>query len=186
MKKLLLFIFIISLFGCAGTGELTTLGMLGLTSFQNEPDGFRGIKWGQHIKDIPGLKLTTTDNEGLALYTRENDDLQLGDAKLISLHYAFWQDRFMEVQIKASPGQLQALKNVLEEKYDKGFNPYGTFSPIHDYSWYGPVAMIRFQRLNAALNCDVWIRSREVMDSRTAFRSQKAKTGAERGSRQDF
>lgn len=186
MKKFaLLFIFLL-LTACAGTGDRQTLGLLGITSFQNEPEEFRGIKWGQSPTKIQGLRFIKVDIDGLASYYKEDDQLSLGEAKLKKIQYFFWKDKFVEVVITAAPDQLQALKNVLFEKYDKGYNPYGIFSPIHDYSWFGPIASVHLRRIVFNHDCEVWIKSREINDQLVGYRQNKAKQLAEQGAKKDF
>src|SRR5690242_6807679 len=131
--KLILLMFCLVMAGCAGTGR-------GGAAFRNEPETFRGIKWGQNIAELKNMQLVSRDNKGLAIYSRSDDQLSLGNAKLRRVRYVFWQKKFLEARMSAAPDQLQALKKILYEQYGEGHTPYGSTDKVHDYSWVGPVA----------------------------------------------
>lgn len=69
-------------------------------AFHNEPEGFRGLKWG----DPPGQDMVyygkSKDNENVLWYKRKNDKLQIGRARIKCIHYLFYKEQFMEVLIK--------------------------------------------------------------------------------------
>lgn len=69
---------------------------LGAFAFQNEPQGFRGLEWG----DPPTEDMAFWDLvEGLDLYILPGEKLSLGEAKLEIITYCFYEDRFMEVNL---------------------------------------------------------------------------------------
>lgn len=69
---------------------------LGVFAFQNEPDGFRGLKWGDPpTEDMAYWELVV----GLDLYILPGEKLSLGEAKLEIITYCFYEDRFMEVNL---------------------------------------------------------------------------------------
>jgi hypothetical protein len=160
--ELILVLYCLAITGCAGMGKRHTPDMMEIASYQNEPEGFRGIKWGQNIAETKNMRLISRNNKGLSTYSRSEDILSFGEAKLIRVRYLFWQKKFFEAQMSAAPDQLQALKKVLNEKYGKGRNPNGTLSTIHDYFWHGPVAIVHFFRTNFMADCVVTITSREI------------------------
>jgi hypothetical protein len=155
--------------GCAGPG-------MRVASFQNEPEGFRGIRWGQNIGEVRNMQLVSRDNKGMSVYSRNVDILSLGEAKLRRVRYVFWQKKFLEAQMYADPDQLQALKRVVYEQYGEGHNPYGPTSNVHDYSWVGPVASVRLSRTNFMADCEVKITSREISNQMNHALKIKAKT----------
>ena len=57
-------------------------------SFQNEPDGFRGIKWGTKIETLKNMTKQGKE-QTFALYERDNDKLQTGNVELKVLYYIF-------------------------------------------------------------------------------------------------
>ena len=62
-------------------------------AFQNEPDGFRGVKWGTNIKALKDMKYFTGKGE-FTMYRRNNDKMQIGGAKLARILYVFWNNGF--------------------------------------------------------------------------------------------
>ena len=167
--QLFLLMFCLVMAGCAGTGR-------GGASFRNEPESFRGIKWGQNIAEIKNMRLVSRDGKGLSIYSRNDDLLSLGEAKLKRVRYVFWQKKFLEAQMSAAPDQLQALKNALYEQYGEGHSPYGSNSKVHDYSWAGPVANVHLFRPNFMADCEVKITSREINNQMIHALKIKAKT----------
>ena len=112
--KLMLACFCIVIAGCAG-GK--TFDRMAIDSYQNEPEDFRGIKWGQNIGELKNMQLVSKDKRGVSTYLRNNDSLTFGEAQLKRVRYLFWQNKFSEVQMSAAPDQLLALKKALNGKY---------------------------------------------------------------------
>lgn len=82
---------------------MTTMLILSLTnlgfSFQNEPDGFRGLKWGDPpTEDMILLGTLEGERKG---YELPNEKLYLGDAHFYSIIYSFYDqpERFMIVHL---------------------------------------------------------------------------------------
>ena len=69
----------------------------GSLAFKNEPDGFRGLKWG----DPPSgdMEFLLEMSGGAKLYTRPSDKLYLGDVQLSLISYAFYRNGFMKVDL---------------------------------------------------------------------------------------
>ena len=67
-------------------------------AYQNEPDDFRGIKWGTSIEKLSDMALIL-DGGHLKAYTRNRDKMMIGDAKIDSLHYVFYKDQFYCVRV---------------------------------------------------------------------------------------
>jgi hypothetical protein len=90
-------------------------------AFQNEPDGFRGIKWGTNIKELPDMVLKG-DVGNAKGYVKENDKLKIGDADLDSISYLFYQGRLFSVHIECKlPGNAASIKEFLFLQYGEGF-----------------------------------------------------------------
>lgn len=65
-------------------------------SFSNEPDGFRGIKFGQSadtVKDLVELP-SYTDDSRKKCYERKGDAKSIGDAEIRRITYCFWDNSF--------------------------------------------------------------------------------------------
>jgi len=102
--------------------------------FKNEPDNFRGIKWGTNIKDLSDFTLiVNSDNE--KTYFRNNDKKQIGDANIDVIAYNFYKDRFYSAGITyKSDSNHQKIKQTLFSIYGRGYqeNEY-----ISHYVWRG-------------------------------------------------
>ena len=94
-----------------------TLLSLGMAfAFENEPEGFRDLKWG----DPPTEKI-----EGLIelagrgkVYIRPSDKLYLGDAQLRTIWYSFYQDKFMRVSLYfKGKHNYDLLETICRERY---------------------------------------------------------------------
>ena len=70
-------------------------------AFQNEPDNFRGIKWGTNINELLDMKSTETIGD-LTMCEKKDDKMKIGDADLDIIRYLFYKDRFYAVLITFS------------------------------------------------------------------------------------
>jgi len=114
MKRNLIFWLIIclALVGSSAYAQTLKLG--------SEPDGFRGIKWGQDVSTVDGLiyQFSNGDND---FYFRSNDELKMGAAELEMIVYVFWQDRFSGVMLFTDgSSNWENLKAVVFEKFGEG------------------------------------------------------------------
>ena len=92
---------------------------VGAFAFQNEPEGFRGLLWG----DPPGKDMKTVGfgrDFDIRTYERRDDKMQIGASRLKSIHYLFYEDRFMAVEIKPDFMGYDALKDVVIVKCGEG------------------------------------------------------------------
>jgi hypothetical protein len=120
-------------------------------SFQNEPDGFGGIKWGQDFKSIKERLIHQEAQDGffagekdIRAYVKSNDNKMLGTATLKDIYYYFWKDKFICVEIFTNgSSNFASLKNFCFERYGK--NIEGTAQAnknFNTYTWKGNVAGI--------------------------------------------
>lgn len=99
-------------------------------AFENEPEGFRGLKWG----DRPGEDMQFVRSEDVLwhYYTLPEDKLSLGTASLDGIGYQFFtqpeevMQRFSSVALYfKGKGNYDCLKMVCEAKFgeptDEGF-----------------------------------------------------------------
>jgi hypothetical protein len=99
---------------------LTASIPLDATAFENEPAGFRGIKWNTSLFQVPGLVLAEKDGE-VRVYNKTNDALKLGGATLNGIHYTFYRDRFYSVNLTFNnPVHYDLLKQYTFEVYGPG------------------------------------------------------------------
>ena len=89
-------------------------------AFENEPTGFRGIRWDTQVLKVPGLVLSEKDGD-IKVYNKTNEVNTLGGAALDGIQYTFYRDRFYSVYITFSnPLNYDALKKYMFSVYDYG------------------------------------------------------------------
>jgi len=90
---------------------------VGAFAFQNEPEGFRGVEWG----DPPTEDMVLWDVVvGLDLYILPGEKLTMGEAELVLITYCFYEDRFMEVNLHFFELDNYALlKEICRTKFGK-------------------------------------------------------------------
>jgi hypothetical protein len=84
-------------------------------AFENEPDRFRGIKWGTNISELPEINTSALveDEGGLKSYARKNDKMKIGDADIDQISYNFYKNRFCGILIR-----FHGHSNFIEVKED--------------------------------------------------------------------
>ena len=145
-------------------------------AFQNEPDGFRGIKWGTKIETLTGMRKVEEAGSDIIRYTRSNDKFQIGSAKLKEISYLFWQGKFLIVSI-TTDGYFnwESLKEAVFAKFGVGNqkNPY-----IKSYSWLSGKVHMSLEYNN--IKDEGWfiITSRDILYEKEIYDTQKAKEGS--------
>lgn len=107
--------------------------------FQNEPDGFRGMRWGAARSAFSGLApFVTSGLLGAQLYTRSKEDLSLGTVKVTSIGYLFRGDKFEGVMVLFPNSSWNEMKNQLYVRYG---GPTLVNGDGH-YTWKGPTGTV--------------------------------------------
>jgi len=113
-------------------------------AFQNEPEGFRGLEWG----DPPGEDMVFFDivknYPDLVWYQRRYDRLRIGTVKLVLICYLFYKNRLMQVQIEpvAEEGGYDSLREILEREFGAGQRTEGLG---RSSKWIGDITEITLQ-----------------------------------------
>lgn len=142
-------------------------------TFPNEPDGFRGIKWGTDIARLPGMELVK--NGGAEkYYVRPDEKLKIGDAIVEKITYGFYRDEFFKVTIS-----LKGLMNYMHMKetltglYGDGDHVFGKSL----YAWTGTKVNVVIE-FNGVLNeGEVLYLYKPVMEKRTGETGSKPPKG---------
>ncbi len=122
------------------------VGLISITSpavaFQNEPDDFRGIKWGTNIKDIIGMQCQSERGNEKS-YSRLGDKMAIGNAPLTIILYDFYKDRFSGVSITyEGESAFDSLKRTLTDLHGKPSRPNVY---VENYVWSGALVDITFE-----------------------------------------
>ncbi|HOQ51931.1 MAG TPA: hypothetical protein PK233_08910 [Candidatus Atribacteria bacterium] len=147
----------------------------------SEPDGFRGIKWGQDISTVKGLVYVATDPSygGIDYYIREGDELKMGHAKLERIVYGFWENKFSDVKISTKGyTNWSRFKAIVFEKFGEGYqsNKY-----IEEYIWVGEKTWMILDYNEFSEEGLLWMTSTQMLTLREEWEKEQAKKGAEEG-----
>lgn len=161
-------------------------------AFQNEPEGFRGIKWGDLRGEDMVFYAKTEGNDDLLWYKKENDKMQIGEAKLEKIIYGFYKNRFMEVRIELDyehgGGSITSRKNSLEDivnlKFGNGKKSISWTNGIvtlYEYEWVGDIATVTLWRREGELQIySTKIRNEEKEDTRRKEEEERRKKEEEK------
>lgn len=106
-------------------------------AFQNEPEGFRRLKWG--IPPHAGFGLQyALDSDGMRIYRILNDKMWLGDVSLTSIFYGFWNSKFVSVCLYFDGKEnYDLLKTICESKFGEGI-----VLEFYGMSWLGNTTIV--------------------------------------------
>ena len=150
-------------------------------AFQNEPEGFRDLKWGDELLSIQGMKKIGVDPSygGMDKYIRKSDKLRIGEAKLDSIIYCFWKGKLCDVTISVK-GFINwiGLKESAFERFGEGVknDRFG-----QSYSWFGNKTSMTLVYSEVSKKGIFWISSTEIFDQAERLRKEKAKEDAAKG-----
>jgi len=87
---------------------------VGVVAFQNEPDGFRGLNWG----DPPSEDMEYIGDAYGKGYTLPDDKMKIGNVDLRKIVYNFYENRFFVAAIYfVFESNYNLLKVICEERY---------------------------------------------------------------------
>lgn len=77
------------------------IGLIHITyAFQNEPNKFRGIKWGQCLANVKGMvQVGPPDDLGVSSFKRKNEQLKIGSSSIDSIEYYAFDGKFYFLSI---------------------------------------------------------------------------------------
>jgi len=153
------------------------------STYKNEPDGFRGIKWGTDISTLTYLKATKNDAgkfPGMDAFQKAEDELSIGDVKLKSVTYYFWKGKFAGVRIVVDrfrpSGNLNKLSEILVGKFGTpavGSQPdlMPGNPPVY---WQGKTTTITLGQHPVLVWCYLWFESPQIIKEYTEERNKIA------------
>ncbi len=103
---------------------------LGGFAFQNEPEGFRDLKWG----DPPSEAMKyLNDLGGSKNYTLPEDKMSIGSAEFWMITYQFYEGRFFLVSLYFDgEDNYDLLETICKERYGEEID-----SGFYQLSWWG-------------------------------------------------
>jgi len=106
--------------------------------------GFRGVKWGSHITELAGRVDAKGKIGSYKVYLRDGERLQIGNAQLEMIGFAYYKDRLGMVAItcKGSENSKALLLSMIAH-YGRPSQP-NEF--IEKYQWVGPNVWIILEK----------------------------------------
>ena len=146
--------------------------------FKNEPDGFRGVRWGENLRKRDDMTPYTADKDLTVYFIRKGDESTIGDAWLESINYKTWEDIYygMFLLFKGY-GNYQSVLKVCFEKFGK-VNMRGKLQET--YIWHGENVdiLLVYYRLKDDGFLD--ITHHKYNELKNKYDTEKAKQGAEK------
>ncbi|HOL68047.1 MAG TPA: CsgG/HfaB family protein, partial [bacterium] len=137
------------------------------TGYKNEPDGFRGIKWGTAFSSLTGMK-PVKDEGNIKQCQKENESLLIGKAQLERIIYSFYKEQLESVTAETRGKEnFEKLKVATQER----FGP-GNQKSENEWRWEGTVTSISLQFVPAEEKGFLKMSSEEMkkkMESDTGF-----------------
>lgn len=128
--------------------------------YKNEPDGFRGVKWGTELSSRKDMQRLAQDKNGNVYYKRHNDKMQIGDAPLNMVWYREHHHQFESVYMEASGADNQSsLLAALNHRFGPGAR---ASLSAEKYLWDGPTTRI-FVSCDASHTCTVVLMSKKLL-----------------------
>lgn len=95
-------------------------GTMLASAFPNEPDGFRGVKWGTSLSSLKGYGFLYPYlmDQRVRFYDRGKENLQVFGMKADKIEYGFARGRFYSYEVKfLGEGKIETVKNYLVKQY---------------------------------------------------------------------
>lgn len=147
--------------------------------FQNEPDGFRGIKWGEDISGRDDMAPHSAGADKSVSYTRTRDEVFLGGVMLFSLTYDYWDGKFSGVfMLFRDADRFEKIKDICFERYGK-VKMRARYPEA--YAWEGKMAVVYLEYDSIKNRGSMSIGSVIFLQEKIAYDKAKAKEGADKG-----
>ena len=125
-------------------------------------DGFCDLQWEQMVSSVAGLekKQTISDLDGVIEYVRPNEFLNIGDAALESVVYAFWRDQLYTVTAWTKGySNFTALRETVFKEFGPGVRIDST---RERYLWSDALSDIMLDYVQDGQFGMLWLRSKEL------------------------
>jgi hypothetical protein len=136
--------------------------------------GFRGIKWGTEASSLTEMEKVEEEKSSdgdLVWYTKKEDSLTMGTAKLKAIFYGFWMGTLESVWIDFENDEnLEALKKELFEQFGKVPESVKPF-----YAWGDKETEMSLSYSKDRHKGTLSIISRKISEERRGYKKQKEK-----------
>jgi len=129
-------------------------------AFKNEPDGFRGLKWGD--KPTEDMEFLLQNKSEEIFYIRPSDKMKIENVELSSIIYGFYKGRFTWVICNFDKeSDYDILEIICKERFGKPI-----IEEYHNSFWYGNKAMVKLWYYSKAIGGTLTIASRIIKDEK--------------------
>ncbi len=151
----------------------------GNVTYKNEPDGFRGVKWGTDIstlKDMKAMKNAVWPFDGMERFIKVGDDLAIGDAKLKSITYYFWKGKLacVGIELVDKKGNFNKLAEILIGKFGTPQTADTDMPGTPPAYWQGKTTTITLAREGVSIFFALWFKSTSITEEYTAEKNKLA------------
>jgi hypothetical protein len=150
-------------------------------------DGFKNIRWGTDImtlKDMEKVDLGNPSNKDVAWYSKKEDVLSIGKAKIQGIFYSFWMGSFESVWIDFEGDEnVEPIKEELSKVYgklhetgevnDKGGRHIEQADQI--YTWNGENTEVFLFYSKVRHKGNLTLNSKKIAEDRRAYDREKKK-----------
>lgn len=144
-------------------------------AFDNEPDGFRGIKWGTPFSANAKEMTLIQKSKDMRLYFRKGDKMSIGAAELKQIIYTYQNDKFFNASFETrGVSNKSALIETFRTQFGLGTKP-NQF--LDKYTWYGASTSIILECSPIGSECKAFFYSTEMI-SKKIEQDKKAAEGA--------
>ncbi len=125
-------------------------------------DGFDDLEWGVRVDSVKGLEQRQADPDlaEVTEYVRQQDSLQIGDAALTSVVYAFWRDQLYTVTLWTQGAEnYKALQNKVFEQFGEGIQ---TDRSSQKYLWSDDTTDMLLTYSDTSGQGMLWMRGKKI------------------------
>ena len=147
--------------------ELTTI---------DAKNGFRDLKFGISMSQVPGLVPHGKAIQSEQMYTRPADSKKVGGATLSAIYYTFYKGNLLAVTLETK-GYLssQALFKAFKSLYGEPEKPN---LYIENYQWLGTKVVASFEQNSITDNGSIYLISKPISAQMTSDQEKTAKKAA--------
>lgn len=139
-------------------------------------EAFRGLKWGDSLKNNPDMVISSNLDENAVTYSRKSDKLSIGAATVKRIVYYAWQDRLHLVVISSEGAtNWRPLKQATVQKFGR---PRQLNEYIDEYYWRKPETIIILKYNEYSEEATLTIGSERIQEEINSYNKAKAAQGA--------
>jgi len=159
-------VFFLPAAGCAAWSLIGSGGNF----LPNDPGQFNGLRWGQYLGELKGMRLTSYDprNPAELYYANDGDVLQMGDVKLAYVRYGFWRGIYSSLVFGVEGlGNWEALKAMCFERFEFWHKPDWR---VERYYWVGDQSAMTLDYNEVTYQGELYIYSKTIYERQLAQR----------------